>query len=165
MDRLIQLLQSITRCKQSLKAHLASAAQPHDLSDSEFHLLWSFLPASASAASQNDLAAWLGVSAAQVSSLVERLRKKGWITGQRTATDRRRQVWQLTPAGRAVVEAVSQAILARHQSLSADLHSAGFCDAIANLDRLALVLQQIDRDLQSASSKALVPAAQPREAA
>jgi hypothetical protein len=42
----------------------------------------------------------LGVSPAQVSALVERMRRKGLLDGCRPPGDRRRQMWRLTDRGR-----------------------------------------------------------------
>ncbi len=41
----------------------------------------------------------MAVSPAHVSGLVEQLRRKGLLEGHRPVTDRRRQLWRLTPDG------------------------------------------------------------------
>ena len=48
---------------------------------------------------QQDLASAIGVSPAQMSSLVEGLRKRGLMEMKRSPVDRRRQVWQLLSQG------------------------------------------------------------------
>lgn len=55
---------------------------------------------------QQELAAAMAVSAAQVSVLVEQLRRQGLLQGRRAQNDRRRQLWRLTPAGRARLQDV-----------------------------------------------------------
>ncbi len=85
------------------------------LSEPEFRLLWLLFPAAESAAAaepaldQTALARRLAVSTAQVSALVERLRAAGCIAVA-PASDRRRQLWRLTPAGRAAVLAIMAAV-------------------------------------------------------
>ncbi len=51
---------------------------------------------------QQELIDRCGVSAAQVSSLIERLRTRGLVEGVRLETDRRRQFWECTGEGRRV---------------------------------------------------------------
>lgn len=55
---------------------------------------------------QNDLAAATGSSPAHISGLVEQMRRDGWLDGHRDPTDRRRQVWRLTPTGQAIWQAI-----------------------------------------------------------
>ena len=55
---------------------------------------------------QNDLASAMSVSSAHVSGLVEQLRARGLLVGVRPPEDRRCQVWHLTAAGRACLDAV-----------------------------------------------------------
>jgi len=55
---------------------------------------------------QSELVERLGCSAGHVSGIVERLRQRGWMTADRAAGDRRRQLWRITPAGRAALAGV-----------------------------------------------------------
>ena len=48
----------------------------------------------------------MAVSPAQVSGLVEQLRRKGLLEGRRSETDRRRQLWRLTTDGQATLDAM-----------------------------------------------------------
>lgn len=69
-------------------------------------MLWACREAPPAGFSQSQLAATLGISAAQVSGLVERLRRSGLLASRRAEADRRRQHWCLTPTGRARLEAI-----------------------------------------------------------
>jgi DNA-binding MarR family transcriptional regulator len=52
------------------------------------------------------MAAELGLSAAQISSVVDSLRQRRAIVHQRAPEDRRRQIWQLTPSGLELIEQI-----------------------------------------------------------
>lgn len=82
---------------------LAAWAKPFELSEPEFQLLWCLRPVVGEGIDQTSLAQNLSLSAAQVSATVERLRRGGWIVPYVTAADRRRQYWQLTAAGHALL--------------------------------------------------------------
>ena len=70
------------------------------VTDTEFRLLWALLSASdATAQPQTRLARVLACSPAQISGSCERLRQLGLATPVASATDRRRQCWQLTVSG------------------------------------------------------------------
>lgn len=56
--------------------------------------------------SQNQLAASLGVSAAQMSGLTEQLQQRELLVSHRASTDRRRQIWQLSTAGEELLDEV-----------------------------------------------------------
>ena len=93
-----------------LAAHqLALHAKAYGLSEAEFRLLWLLRNSSHTTKADNlldqkSLSDRLGLSPAQVSAVVERLRKKNLIEGFASLTDRRRQVWQLSAEGTVLVE-------------------------------------------------------------
>lgn len=64
--------------------------------------------------SQVDLAATLGVDRATMMSIVEKLRKRGYLSRRRSSGDRRRQELFLTEAGEKVL-AVSKRLIAEHE--------------------------------------------------
>lgn len=87
------------------RRRIADQAAGAELSDQEFLVLW-LCADSPACRGQNELAELLGVSAAQMSNLVERLRRRDLLQFERHVTDRRRQVWQLTAAGKSLLTAV-----------------------------------------------------------
>ncbi len=99
-DRLLGLLHAAGCASRRLRALLASHLEPHGISDAECLVLWLTSDRSQACGwAQNDLAAAVGVSPAQMSSLVERLRQRGLMDMKRATTDRRRQVWHLLDQG------------------------------------------------------------------
>jgi DNA-binding MarR family transcriptional regulator len=136
----LQLVQVLARASRRLRQQLFAAALPHDLSEAQWQLLWLFDAHAQAASSQNDLAQSLGVSPAQVSSVVEQLRHKGLVAGQRSLADRRRQCWQLTAAGEASLRQMAARLDAYAQSLLARLGPIGLGQLIQELERLMAAL-------------------------
>jgi DNA-binding MarR family transcriptional regulator len=89
------------RCQRAILALLDEA----QLTDTQLLVLWGIdqiFPASGgNGVGQSEVAQSLGISPAQISGLVEQLRKQGDLDCRRAAHDRRQQLWQLTVAGRA----------------------------------------------------------------
>ncbi|MDP6444680.1 MAG: helix-turn-helix domain-containing protein [Pirellulaceae bacterium] len=99
-SRWTHIAQLTTACSRNLRRWLAEQGDP-ELGEMEILLL--FLCAEAAGDrggfSQVELASALGVSPAQTSSLVERLRQSGLLLGTRSQVDRRRQVWRASREG------------------------------------------------------------------
>jgi DNA-binding MarR family transcriptional regulator len=102
---------------------LARWVEGFGVSETEFRLLWALHPACDAAQkiespmrrptpalAQTQLASRLAASAAQVSGVVERLRAAGLVEQDAQPGDRRRQMWQLAPAGRILVLAIIDAV-------------------------------------------------------
>ncbi len=84
---------------------LTALVERFGLKEIDFRLLWALLTGDIQL-DQTQLAKFLGCSPAQVSGIVERLRSRGIISGQVAGGDRRRQVWRITPQGRALLEKI-----------------------------------------------------------
>ena len=95
----IMLIERLVSCSRRIRCDLAARLSNLGLTEGEFFVLWACRLAPAEGVSQNELAVRIGVSAAQISSLVERLRATGYLEGRRDPADRRRQCWRLTTAG------------------------------------------------------------------
>jgi len=94
IDTLERTLVGARRIRELLTTRLREL----DLGEPEFSLLW-ILASTEPAISQREIARRLAISAAQVCGLVERLRKRELIRGERDPSDRRRQCWRLTEPG------------------------------------------------------------------
>ncbi|TWT38792.1 MarR family winged helix-turn-helix transcriptional regulator [Blastopirellula retiformator] len=105
----VRLAESTGRLDRLVRRALAEALADAPLSENEFLVLAAY-EATTNPPSQRELADRLAVSPAQISSIVERLRKREWIDAQRDPHDRRRQQWRLTESGVAVVQAAGAAI-------------------------------------------------------
>lgn len=99
-DRLLDLIQAAGSAGRQLRRWLTDRLVRFDLTDSEFRVLWLCSQSRNSGGwVQGDLAQATGISPAQTSSLVERLRQRGLIDMKRSTIDRRRQVWHLLNQG------------------------------------------------------------------
>jgi DNA-binding MarR family transcriptional regulator len=87
------------RCQRAMLA----ALQEVQLTDTQLLVLWGIDQLSPSVAgggvAQSEVAQSLGISPAQVSGLVEQLRRQADLDSRRAPYDRRQQLWQLTDLG------------------------------------------------------------------
>lgn len=106
---------------RKVSRQIAALVRRFALSEAEFRLLWQLHrhlatwwnqagPSHPSkkrpALDQTSLQTELALSAAQISSLVERMRAQGWIVREVDPGDRRRQWWILTEQGRGLMQKV-----------------------------------------------------------
>lgn len=103
----LELIQAVSLCGRQLRKSLAELAAPHHLSDTEALILWACSDATGTGLGQHELANLVGISAAQLSGLVERLSAQDLLLGRRPAHDRRRQYWRLSPQGEAMLVALA----------------------------------------------------------
>jgi len=99
-DRFLDFIYSAGGISRRLRGLLDEQVRPLGLVGVECLVLWLCDSRARHAGwAQQDLAAAIGVSPAQMSSLVEGLRKRGLMEMKRSPVDRRRQVWQLLAQG------------------------------------------------------------------
>lgn len=103
--RMVSLIRAVEGCSQALRSAVEAIAVRHELNSTQLLALWA-CGASATELAQSELAARIGVSAAQASALVEQLRRRNLLEARRAADDRRRQHWSITSTGRNLIEAV-----------------------------------------------------------
>ena len=99
-DRLLRLVHWTSAASRHLRRRLADVAEAFELSDTELLVVWL---CSGGGRIQVDLAGAIGISPAQMSGMVERLRSRGLVAMHRLAMDRRRQVWRTTTAGQSLL--------------------------------------------------------------
>jgi DNA-binding MarR family transcriptional regulator len=90
-----------------------------ELSEAEFLVLWCLRDTATAGIDQTTIAERLALSPAQVSATAERLRASGRIVPRSAAGDRRRHLWQLSAAGRTLLE-----IMFHNAHGSADMEAA-----------------------------------------
>ena len=79
------------------------------LKEPEFRLLWCLHRATADL-DQRQLAMQLGLSAAQVCALVEKLDQRGFLIRNQAPDDRRRSLWQVSPSGKRLLAEFQQSV-------------------------------------------------------
>src|SRR5205823_12279199 len=95
-ERLLRLAHWTNTASRHLRRRIAEATAALDLSDTELIVVWL---CGGGGRVQIDLASATGISPAQMSGLMERLRSRGLVAMHRLARDRRRQMWRATPEG------------------------------------------------------------------
>ena len=103
-ERLLRLVHWTSAASRQLRRRLAEVAQAIDLSDAELLVVWL---CRGDGHVQVELASAIGISPAQMSGLVERLRARGLVAVHRQAMDRRRQVWRTSPEGESLLGEVA----------------------------------------------------------
>ena len=120
----MRLVYWTSRAGRDLRRCLSDAASVAGLSDSELLTVWLCLDDEGRGMVQGELAAALGVSPAQMSGIVERLRQRGLIEMQRQALDRRRQLWRGTASAKVTFAQMIRPLAAIAAGLAASLPAA-----------------------------------------
>ncbi len=102
-DGLAELAQELAFCQRHLWSLLMECLRPWKLSYTEFVVLWFCERAAACGVPQKELVIATGVSSAQISGVVEQLRRRGLLAAERGPQDRRQQLWHLADEGRRMV--------------------------------------------------------------
>lgn len=126
----LELAYEIACCQRLLRAGLTDRLRSWGISDNDFWVLWLCARSAPDGVVQQELAAAVGVSTAQMSGLVERLRQHGLLAGCRCHRDRRRQYWRLTTAGEQLLAEIQTEIGER---------TSGWEDACSVQDRRAFL--------------------------
>jgi MarR family transcriptional regulator, lower aerobic nicotinate degradation pathway regulator len=136
-DGLLRLIYWTNAAGRQLRRCLGTLAEQAGLSDSELFTIWLCLGEEGGMV-QGALATALGVSPAQMSGIVERLRQRGLIEMHRQTLDRRRQVWRGTAAGRQTLQTLTTPLatlagsLAAQVSLTDQQMSQALCERLAS---------------------------------
>jgi DNA-binding MarR family transcriptional regulator len=133
-ERLLRLAHWTSTASRHLRRRIAEATAALDLSETELIIVWL---CSGGGRVQIDLAAATGISPAQMSGLVERLRSRGLVAMHRLARDRRRQMWRATSAGEGLLANAAQHLsdlatcLAQQVSEHEQLLAQSLCQQLA----------------------------------
>jgi DNA-binding MarR family transcriptional regulator len=138
-DSLLRLVHWTSSASRQLRRRLAEIAGRHDLSDTELLVLWI---SSGGGRVQIELAGEIGVSPAQMSGIVERLRSRGLVEMRRQAVDRRRQECETTLLGSDVLARTARDLESLARSLADDLNADEQALAEALCQRLTAALKE-----------------------
>lgn len=104
----LERAESVLVRARKIRAILDKRIARFGLSEPELALLWACIASTHGGRGQSELADFLTISTAQVSVLVERLSNAGVLQGHVDPNDRRRKIWETTPAGRALWGTISE---------------------------------------------------------
>jgi len=103
-ERLLRLIHWSSTASRHLRRQLADVTAAFELTDSELLVIWL---CRGTGWVQVELAGTIGVSPAQMSGTVDRLRSRGLVGMHRPTMDRRRQVWRTTSGGQALLNLIA----------------------------------------------------------
>lgn len=136
--RLAQLAQATSLCGRGLRRAIHERTRNLGLTDADLLVLWSCARRGDLGVAQSCLAREAGLSAAQTSGLLDRLRQTGLVSAHRPSGDRRRQLWHLEPEGErmlsaalAVIDGLAGAVL-EHLSVADQLLLEKLLAAVEN---------------------------------
>lgn len=132
----LRLVLQVCTVARAARRQLAVQVAGSELSEQEFLVLWLCGDdAALTHRGQGELAEVVGVSPAQMSGLVDRLRKRDLLQFERLGRDRRRQVWQLTPAGQTLLADVCRQLATAGAQLTGNLLDAEQQQLLSLLER------------------------------
>lgn len=139
---LAELVRRLQLCHRSLRASLEQSLADLGMSDSEFLVMGACHKSSSEPIVQGSIASLIGLSPAQLSALVERLRQRGWLTVQRAPGDRRKQLLATTSLGTEQLKLANERLHAFAASLTTALPLAQRSALCQSLERLAEFCEQ-----------------------
>jgi DNA-binding MarR family transcriptional regulator len=134
---MVGLIHEVAACHRALQEALEDCTRRWQIDATELRIVWLCGRRPDRGLSQTELATETAVSAAKISTTVERLRRRGILKSNRCAADRRRQLWQLDAGGRGLVEGVREALERLAVSCSSRLSEDERQTLTVLLDRLA----------------------------
>jgi DNA-binding MarR family transcriptional regulator len=145
----LALVQQVAMFSRQMKRILASLLADSELSDTHLLLLWACADAGTHGIAQNQLAALVGLSTAQISGLVERMSRRELIAECANSDDRRRRLWRLTGEGRDQLARVLQRLDPLDARLEARLAGTHLRDLIRLLKRAGQVVEELAMNARS----------------
>ncbi|MEQ8791647.1 MAG: MarR family transcriptional regulator [Pirellulaceae bacterium] len=149
--RLVQLARATSLAERGLRRALQRHTSGLGLNDAELLVLWSAARGRSEGVAQHQLVAEIGLSAAQVSNLLDGLRRSGYVQSRRAENDRRRQLWRLEPPGE---QLLSDALAEIGRLAEAVIDGLSVEDQAALEKLLHQVRIAADRSRESASADA-----------
>jgi len=136
-DGLLRLIHWTSAASRHLRRRLADVAATVELTENELLVVWL---CSGTGRIQIDLAGAIGVSPAQMSGLVERLRARGLVAMHRLIVDRRRQIWRTTAEGSDLLTRIAKPLAELSLAISRDLSAEQLQSTESLCERLAETL-------------------------
>lgn len=132
---------SLERTADRLRRQVADLLKGFDLTLTQYNALRILRGAGEAGYLTGEVGARLVVQDPDVPRLIDRLKKRGWVTRQREAEDRRCVRVTITKAGRKLIDAIDTPMRALHM---AQLESLGAARLRALIATLAVVRDRID---------------------
>lgn len=142
-DQFIQLAELVATASRTLRVGVGQSAFVAGVTESEVPVLrWCCATQGQGGIAQKRLGELLAVSSAHLSEILESLQRRGLVDARRLAADRRRQVWQASPAGHDAMETLlaTLSVILRNHAQPLDAETVG---------QLLVLLEQVVATLQA----------------
>ena len=149
---LAEVARQLHCCSRQLRSFLCEQIRPSRLSDSEFLLLWACHQSGDEPTIQSQLVLQIGLSAAQLSGIVERLHKRELLQVERSDRDRRKQLLSLTELGRDVLHAAIQSLEESSQRVRRELGQTQLQQLSVLASRLVAACREVDEHAAQVAS-------------
>ncbi len=141
-SRWIELAEQISTCGRIFRDVLAPMAGRRQLTESHLMLLLVLRNRPPDGLGQSQIAACLAISPAHVSAQLEQLRVRGLLKRRRPASDRRRQLWRMTPAGAEMVDGILRDLADWAATMDRRIGTRRLATLAANFEQLKAVLRE-----------------------
>ncbi len=132
----MQFLTELLRAGRALRASVGRFCDARGMSELHLMVLWQCARSGPDGVNQRTLAELFAVSPAQISALVEQMRREGFIAAHRPPHDRRLQNWHLAAEGLAVLELVASDLQLWSDSFSESISPGEIHEAISWLQQV-----------------------------
>jgi len=127
---------NVLRTAEYLSRELEKCLKPFGLTGTQYNVLRILRGAGAEGLACGEIAERMITHVPDVTRLLDRLERKGWLARGRDTGDRRVVVTRITPRGRALADRLDAPVLARHASLLAHLKARQLKDLIRVLEKI-----------------------------
>ncbi|MCX8036373.1 MAG: MarR family transcriptional regulator [Candidatus Sumerlaeia bacterium] len=137
-----EALLNIVMTGEQLSKEADRILRPFDLTNTQFNVLMLLRYQSPRGEmSQTALGNMLVVNRSNVTGLVDRMQKAGWVVRTGDPDDRRVNLVRLTPAGRRLLERAEKAYFARIESILSTMPAAEIAEMCRRLERVRAALR------------------------
>lgn len=127
---------SVLRTAEYLSREFAKCLKPFGLTGTQYNVLRILRGAGASGLACGAIAGRMITHVPDVTRLLDRMERKGWLARGRDAGDRRVVVTRITPQGRVLADRLDAPVLAAHARLLAHLQARELKDLIRTLEKI-----------------------------
>ena len=127
---------NVLRTAEYLSREFEKCLKPHGLTGTQYNVLRILRGAGVAGLACGDIAARLITHVPDVTRLLDRMERKGWLERARGRRDRRVVVTRITPQGRALADRLDAPVLAAHARLLEPLSDREVKDLIRGLEKV-----------------------------
>lgn len=128
---------ALARTHNQLLARVSETLKPHGLTEPQFNILRTLRGAGREGLNVVRIWERMLTRVPDMTRLLDRLERAGWVSRERSGTDRRTVIVRITPEGRALLKGLDAAVRRLHGAMFASLSPAERMQLAALLDKLS----------------------------